>query len=179
MQLWRSEEKHVIPEARGVFPNYRSCSNKGYYLPLESFSFPSWIKITKSSMINFPIHYFPSLSAFSWPLAFLPGCKTWAAALDKSLRTQKGWNRPKLSQKFSNDIWDVISLGTVRSKDQGGSWGASATPPHLLSVPKVWEAEANPSRSASQAVPGSACTGNGWEHTKHFSFSLTLKRSVD
>lgn len=132
--MW--SQKHV-----GVFPNYRSCSNKGYYLPLESFSFPSWIKITKSSMINFPILYFPSLSAFSWPPAFLPGCKTWAAALDKSLCTQTGWNgqnSPKNSQMTSG-MWFLLVQYGVRTQEEA----EVLLPPHLtFSV--VLDAEQTP-----------------------------------
>lgn len=173
MQLRRSQEKRVIPEARGIFPNHTSCSSKEYYLPLQTlsgFSFPSWMKIRKCSMINFPILYFPSLSAFSWPLAFLSGCRTWTAGLDKSLWTQPGLEPAKLSQKFSNYIgmWFLLVQWTeALGKDPRGSWGCF-WPPHLTFwvFSKLWRLKQTPPDLSSWAVPGcTACTRNGWKHT--------------
>lgn len=161
MRLWSSEEKHAVPEAHGVFPNCTSCSNKGYYLSLQTlsgFSFPSWIKITKSSMINFPILYFPSLSAFSWPLAFLPGCKTRAAGLDKSLWTQTGLEAAKTPPKILKGHlgWDFswYSRQKLWVRTQEEAEVLLGTPCHLLSLLKALEDEANPSMHR-----------NGWEHT--------------
>lgn len=171
MQLWRSEEKHVVPEARGVFPNHTSCSNKGYYLPLQTLSglsFPSWIKITESSMINFPILYFPSLSAFSWPPAFLPGCKTRAAGLDPT-RAGTSQTSPKNSP-MTFGMWFPLAQWTeALSKVPGGGWGASGHPTSPCQSPQSFGGQSKP----LQICPARLFLGH-WEWVRtYLTFFLT------
>lgn len=176
MQLWGSEEKLVVPEAHRVFSKYTSCPNKGYYLPLQTlsgFSITTWIKITKSSMINFPILYFPSLSGFPWPLALLPGCKTQAAGLDKSLwipnRAGTSQNSPQNSQMTFGMWFLLVQWTEALSKDPGGSWGASGHPTSASQSSQSFGGWSKPLQICSARLflgPGcTASTRNGWEHT--------------
>lgn len=145
--MW--SQKHV-----GFFLTIQVALIKRFYLPLQTlsgFGFPSWIKIAKSSMINFPILSFPSLSGFSWPLTFLPGCKTRAAGLDRSLWTQTGLKPAKTLPKILKWHWGCdffwYSGQKLWVRTQEAAEVPLVTPPHHSSFLKALEAEANPSRS--------------------------------